>query len=91
MESSRPATSSPGVIVKTTRQGQSLPQQRLSMAMILFAASCPVGIRAETPRQFRVWAVSCSHVPADIRGGREGLAKAIRHSEGLEDEALAFD
>ena len=43
------------------------------------------------PRQFRVWATSCAHVPADIRRGRESLAKAIRQSEGLEKRAPAFD
>jgi len=35
------------------------------------------------PRTFSVWAASCSHVPADIRRGRESLALAIRQSEGL--------
>ncbi len=46
---------------------------------------------AETPRQFAVWATSCSHVPADIRNGRESLAEVIRQSEGLEQNAPAFD
>lgn len=32
-------------------------------------------------RTFGVWATSCSHVPADIRRGRESLADAIRQSE----------
>lgn len=36
----------------------------------------------ESSREFRVWASSCCHVPADIRRGRESLAKAIRQSEG---------
>jgi hypothetical protein len=41
-------------------------------------------------RTFRVWAASCSHVPADIRRGRESLAKAIRQSEGRSDGAPTF-
>ncbi len=45
----------------------------------------------EKPRQFRVWATSCSHVPADIRRGRESLATPIRQSEGLIKNAPAFD
>jgi len=40
---------------------------------------------------FRVWATSCSHVPADIRRGRESLALAIRQSEGQIDGAPSFD
>jgi iduronate 2-sulfatase len=43
------------------------------------------------PHQFRVWATSCSHVPADIRKGRESLARAIRQSEGLVENAPAFE
>ncbi|MBC8351063.1 MAG: metallophosphoesterase [Planctomycetes bacterium] len=46
---------------------------------------------ADSPSGFRVWATSCSHVPADIRRGRESLAKAIRQSEGLEAGAPSFD
>lgn len=48
---------------------------------------------AEPPQQiaFRVWAAGDSHVPADIRRGRESLAKAIRQSEGLEPPAPGFD
>ncbi len=46
---------------------------------------------AEEPREFRVWATSCAHVPADIRRGRESLATVIRQSEGLVDGAPAFD
>lgn len=47
--------------------------------------------RAEDPRQFRVWAVSCSHVPEDIEHGRESLAQVIRQSEGKVSGAPAFD
>ena len=43
-----------------------------------------------SPREFRVWATSCSHVPADIRQGRESLATAIRQSEGQIEGAQAF-
>jgi hypothetical protein len=42
------------------------------------------------PAEFNVWAVSCAHVPADIRRGRESLAKVIRHSEGAIAGAPAF-
>lgn len=45
----------------------------------------------EPPQQFRVWATSCSHVPADIRRNRESLALAIRQSEGAVKNAPAFD
>ena len=38
------------------------------------------------PREFRVWAMGCSHVGADIRHGRESLAEPIRHSEQGSDE-----
>ena len=52
----------------------------------------PANADAQNSRQFRVWATSCSHVPADIeRGHRESLAKAIRQSEGLEQNAPTFD
>lgn len=61
------------------------------IALILTASLCPAHGQSETPRQFRVWATSCAHVPADIRRGRESLAKVIRQSEGLEEGALAFD
>lgn len=47
--------------------------------------------RAAEPRQFHVWATSCAHVPADIRRGRESMAKPIRQSEGLVKGAPAFD
>lgn len=43
------------------------------------------------PREFNIWAASCAHVPADIRKGRESLAKAIRQSEGLIKGAPAFN
>lgn len=46
---------------------------------------------AEPGREFRVWATSCSHVPADIRRGRESLALAIRQSEGAVPGAPAFE
>lgn len=40
---------------------------------------------------FRVWAAGDSHVPSDIRHGRESLAKAIRQSEGRVEGAPGFD
>lgn len=55
--------------------------------LLLYGAEAP----AEEPRTFRVWAASCSHVPADIGRGRESLAKAIRQSEGREEGAPAFE
>ena len=59
------------------------------LVLVLFASV----IRGadQRPREFRVWATSCSHVPADIRRGRESLATAIRQSEGLVEGAPAFD
>lgn len=46
---------------------------------------------ADDPREFRVWATSCAHVPADIERGRESLAEVIRQSEGLVPGAPAFE
>ncbi|MBL7038154.1 MAG: LamG domain-containing protein [Pirellulaceae bacterium] len=68
-----------------------MPHRVVLTALFLIAFSSPPDGRAETPRQFRVWATSCAHVPADIRRGRESLAKVIRQSEGLEEGAPAFD
>lgn len=48
-------------------------------------------VAADAARQFRVWATSCSHVPADIHRGRESLAKVIRQSEGREADAPGFE
>ena len=66
---------------------------RLSLGWALFAstlvATC-VEVQS-APREFRVWAASCAHVPADIRRGRESLAKVIRQSEGKIEGAPAFD
>ena len=59
-------------------------------ALILTAASASVAAQSAEPREFRVWAVSCSHVPADIRRGRESMGRAIRQSEGLEEGAPGF-
>lgn len=42
-------------------------------------------------REFRVWATSCAHVPADIGHGRESMAEAIRQSEGRVSGAPAFE
>ena len=42
--------------------------------------------------QFRLWAMSCSHVGTDLAEGRESLADAIRQSEsGGDDGGPAFD
>ncbi len=65
---------------------------RIPLALLLVGfLTAPVFGLDTTPRQFRVWATSCTHVPADIRRGRESLAVAIRQSEGLVDGAPPFD
>ncbi len=46
---------------------------------------------AAQPNTFRVWAAGDSHVTADIRHGRESLAKAIRQSQGEVEGAPPFD
>ncbi len=46
---------------------------------------------ADDSREFRVWATSCAHVPADSERGRESVAEAIRQSEGFVSGAPAFD
>lgn len=58
-----------------------------SVVLICLAITMTVEGEDPAPRTFRVWATSCSHVPADIRRGRESLAEAIRHSEGRVDGA----
>jgi len=68
-------------------------RMRLSPVLAVLATTLTVG-QAEDgnpPRAFRVWAASCAHVPADIRRGRESLAKVIRQSEGRIEGAPAFD
>jgi len=67
--------------------------QRAILSAFLAAAACLTAESTrgdEPPRAFRVWAASCSHVPADIRRGRESLAEAIRQSEGKVAAAPAF-
>ena len=61
----------------------------LTLTALVLLSSRDVGL-AETPGAFRVWATSCAHVPAGIRRGRESLAKVIRQSEGLEEDAPTF-
>lgn len=68
-----------------------MPCRALLVVCVVLRILTPAPTSAEPPRQFRVWAASCSHVPADIRRGRESLARAIRQSEGLEPNAPAFD
>lgn len=58
---------------------------RLQLTLFLMAATIDAA-----PRQFHVWATSCAHVPADIRRGRESMAKPILQSEGLIKDAPAF-
>jgi len=50
----------------------------------------PASAQSAADGAFRVWAAGDSHVPADIRRGRESLAKAIRQSEGVERGAPGF-
>ena len=43
-------------------------------------------------KQFRLWAMCCSHVGTDLGFGRENLADAIRQSEqGGEEGGPPFD
>ena len=63
----------------------------LALAVAISLSSQSVGAEKSGPRRFGVWAASCSHVPSDIRRGRESLGKAIRQSEGREKGAPAFD
>lgn len=65
------------------------------LPLILFVVwqqlACSGGAAQRSPREFRVWATSCAHVPADIRRGRESLGEAIRQSEGLVEGVAGFD
>ncbi len=71
------------------RYRRNVPSYVFEAVFLLCALLLPVVAEA-APREFNVWATSCAHVPADIRRGRESLAKAIRQSEGLVKEAPAF-
>ncbi len=66
-----------------------LPILGLLLAGLSFSPSKAAA--ADSPRTFRVWAVSCAHVPADIRRGRESMATVIRQSEGEAEGAPGFD
>ena len=68
--------------------GRAVTALILGTASLLATASCG---DEPAPRAFRVWAASCSHVPADIRRGRQSLAEAIRQSEGKVDGAGEID
>lgn len=62
------------------------------LAVVLgFLLISPIFAGPPAENSFRVWAAGDSHVPSDIRHGRESLAKAIRQSEGREDGAPGFD
>lgn len=67
------------------------PRRRSVLLALILAALLTDAKAEESPQQFRVWATSCSHVPADIRRNRESLALAIRQSEGAIKDAPAFD
>ena len=62
-----------------------LPLRRVSFLLVLMACwiACGADGEAKEPQTFRVWAISCAHVPADIRRGRESIADVIRQSEGF--------
>ncbi len=63
----------------------------LIVCLTLALPVATAGADNPSPRRFRVWAASCSHVPADVQRGRESLALAIRQSEGQVAGAPAFD
>ncbi len=63
----------------------------IAAPLLVLLPISPDVVAADAAKEFRVWATSCSHVPADIRRGRESLAKAIRQSEGREAEAPGFE
>lgn len=64
---------------------------RTLTCLLLLSSAWQAAEAADSSNEFRVWATSCSHVPADIRRGRESLAKAIRQSEGREAGSPSFD
>ena len=68
-----------------------LQMKRLVIASTILASLLTVADADDSPQQFRVWATSCSHVPTDIRRGRESLALAIRQSEGAIKDTPSFD
>lgn len=59
--------------------------RRSAQALALGVASHQVAFSevADTPGQFRLWAMSDAHVGTDLKQGRESLADAIRQSEGF--------
>ncbi len=61
--------------------------------LVLLVVSMISSAQAEETKghEFRVWATSCAHVPADIRRGRESLAEVIRQSEGAVEGAPGFE
>lgn len=76
------------------RRGRRRGTFTAALFCVLTAATLPAQAADRAPpREFRVWAAGDSHVPADIRRGRESLARAIRQSEGSEKgtPAPAFD
>ncbi len=80
--------------IRISAMADGLRTQRSStlclLLVLLLLTSTILGADQQQP-VFRVWATSCSHVPADILQGRESLATPIRQSEGLVDGAPAFD
>lgn len=68
-----------------------MPLIRALGTLVLLSTSCLLAAETDDTREFRVWATSCAHVPADIRRGRESLAHVIRQSEGFVENAPAFD
>ncbi len=64
------------------------PVLTVALGLLLISGVAAAPPDADT---FRIWAAGDSHVPSDIRHGRESLAKAIRQSQGEIDGAPGFD
>ncbi len=67
-----------------------MPNCLFIASLLLLFLTAPAHPDEQKPREFNVWATSCSHVPADVLRGRESLATAIRQSEGLVKNAPEF-
>ena len=68
-----------------------MSHRHLLLAALLCLAALAYSGAEGVARSFRVWAAGDSHVTADIKVGRESLAKPIRQSEGREEGAPAFE
>ena len=77
-------------MTQSSVRARHLTTRALFVLLTIFATAAVLGQEKAT-REFRVWATSCSHVPADIRRGRESLAHVLRQSEGFVEDAAAFE